>query len=156
MYSSKKKSLFISLWFFIIVIAFSGLFFKRLIVYTESPQFCIKCHSMQEQYDAWKHSVHKNFKCIDCHLPNDNLANHYLWKAIDGTKDLVSQTFGFKEWWKIHISNHGRKILQLNCIRCHEGLVMHINKNRNCIDCHKNISHKRTAFICSFNSDNRR
>lgn len=148
-----KNNMFVFIWLSVISIVAIGLFLPEVIEYSESPRFCVKCHSMKDQYDSWEHSLHKNFKCIDCHLPNDNFINHYIWKGIDGTKDLVSETLGLKEWWKIHLSEHGKKVLQSNCIRCHEGLVSHIDKKRNCIDCHKTVTHKNTALTCSFNTD---
>lgn len=151
-----RRNIFIFGWFFIIIFVFAGLFVPKIVRYSESPEFCVKCHSMKDQYDSWNHSLHKNLKCIDCHLPNDNFVNHYVWKGIDGTKDLVSETLGLKEWWEIHLSEHGKKVLQSNCVRCHEGLLAHMDKKRNCIDCHRTITHKKTALTCSFNTDEKK
>jgi cytochrome c nitrite reductase small subunit len=137
----------------IIIFTIIGFGLTKTIEYTESPQFCAKCHTMDMQYKTWMHSKHRSLKCIDCHLPNDNIVNHFLWKAIDGTKDVISQTLGLKEEDKIFLSEHGKKVLQKNCIRCHKDMVSHINQKRNCTDCHINIKHRNTALLCSFNTE---
>ncbi|MBI4656041.1 MAG: NapC/NirT family cytochrome c [Elusimicrobia bacterium] len=118
-------------------------FFAR----TETPQFCGLCHAMKNQRETWFHSGHKGVLCIDCHLPNDNPANHYLWKSIDGAKDLIYHFSGIKEADEITLSGHGRKVLLANCIRCHTDMVEHINTMRNCWDCHRTLSHRRTGVI---------
>lgn len=125
----------------------------KLIKFTEEPEFCGKCHSMAEQYKNWSHTAHKKIKCVDCHLPNDNIINHYVWKGIDGIKDVISETFSLKEDYEIHLSEHGKKVLQQNCIRCHSEIVSHIDTKRNCFECHRNISHKMITNFCNFNSN---
>lgn len=118
----------------------------RLIERTETPQFCGLCHSMQPQHEAWAHSAHRSARCIDCHLPNDNPANHYLWKSIDGNKDVFYEFSGLREHDEIKLSAHGHRVLQANCIRCHEGIVAHIDNKRACIDCHRTAGHKRQGM----------
>ena len=52
---------------------------------SESPEFCGSCHVLQPEYESWFHSgAHQNMKCIHCHLPNNNLANHLFWKSVEG------------------------------------------------------------------------
>ena len=54
---------------------------------SESPEFCGSCHVLQPEYEAWFHSgAHRRIKCVDCHLPNDNLPNH-CGKTLDGVRD---------------------------------------------------------------------
>jgi cytochrome c nitrite reductase small subunit len=118
----------------------------RLIERTETPQFCGLCHSMKPQHEAWAHSAHRSARCIDCHLPNDNAANHYLWKTIDGNKDVFYEFSGLREHDEIKLSAHGHRVLQANCIRCHEDTVAHINNARACIDCHRTAGHKRQGM----------
>ncbi len=74
---------------------------------SESPEFCGSCHVLQPEYEAWFHSgAHQNIKCVDCHLPNNNLANHLIWKTLDGVKDsLAFHTGRVSE--TIRISEHG-------------------------------------------------
>lgn len=119
----------------------------HLVDLTETPAFCGLCHSMKPQHQAWSHSMHRSARCIDCHLPNDNAANHYFWKAIDGNKDVFFEFSGLREHDEIELSAHGRRVLQANCIRCHEGMVARIDNERACIDCHRTIGHKRQGAL---------
>lgn len=91
---------------------------------------------MKPQHSAWEHSAHRSARCIDCHLPNDNAASHYFWKSIDGNKDVFYEFSGLREHDEIELSAHGRRVLQANCIRCHEGMVSRIDNKRACIHCH--------------------
>jgi len=116
----------------------------RMIELTESPQFCALCHSSQN--GDWLHSAHRGEKCIDCHLPNNNFADHYMWKSIDGGKDLFFHFSGLGDGNETGLTLHGRKVLQANCIRCHVGMVSRINAKRSCIECHLPLSHRLTAL----------
>ena len=102
---------------------------------------CIRCHTMESEYEAWIHSgAHRRKDCVDCHLPNENKAVHYLWKSIDGLKDLLVYHSG-RISEQIKISSHGETVLQNNCIRCHKTTVMLMDQTRKCWSCHKRISH---------------
>lgn len=116
----------------------------RMVELTESPQFCALCHASQNQ--DWLHSAHRRERCIDCHLPNNNTPNHYLWKSIDGGKDLFFHFSGLGDGNDTELTGHGKKVLQANCVRCHEGMVSHIGNKRSCSDCHRTFSHRRTAL----------
>ncbi len=119
----------------------------KILAKTNSPEFCAKCHVMEEQYfTLMKGGLHNSLKCVDCHLPNDSKVNFYLWKGIDGTKDLVHFYSGSVPE-RIVISAHGKKTVQANCIRCHEGMVSMIaTGDRHCWDCHRRATHKQRAF----------
>ncbi|HAT73059.1 MAG TPA: cytochrome c nitrite reductase small subunit [Elusimicrobia bacterium] len=119
----------------------------HMIGLTETPEFCGLCHSMKPQHAAWEHSAHRQARCIDCHLPNDNAANHYLWKTIDGNKDVFYEFSGLREHDEIALSAHGHRVLQANCIRCHEGLTAEMDGKRACIDCHRTVGHKRQGTL---------
>jgi len=108
--------------------------------------YCKSCHVMEAEYEAWIHSgAHRRKYCVDCHLPNENKTAHYLWKSIDGVKDILVYYSG-RIPEKIRISSHGEKILQINCIRCHETTVMFMNKERKCWSCHRRVSHMHTGI----------
>lgn len=130
------------------VLAAAGLFMlfgpPKMIELTETPQFCALCHYSQN--GDWLHSSHRGEKCIDCHLPNNNFANHYVWKSIDGGKDLFFEFSRLGDGNDTELTEHGKKVLQANCIRCHTGMVAHINNQRSCIDCHRTLMHRRTAL----------
>ena len=117
----------------------------RLLARSESPDFCASCHVMEAQFEAWFHQgAHKRIRCVDCHLPNDTLAGHYVWKSIDGLKDVVVFHSG-RVPDDIRISDHGRAVVQANCIRCHATAVEMIGQERFCFDCHRRVMHRLTG-----------
>jgi cytochrome c nitrite reductase small subunit len=119
----------------------------QLLAKTESPEFCASCHVMEAQYEAWFHQgAHRRKACVECHLPHGNLAEYYTWKSIDGMKDVVVFNSG-RVPERIVISQHGEKVLQGNCVRCHESAVEMINQERNCWSCHRRLSHTRSGAI---------
>ncbi len=119
----------------------------KLLAKTDTPGFCVSCHVMESSYEAWIHAgAHRRNYCVDCHLPHENMPAHYAWKAIDGFKDMVVFYSGSVPD-RITISSHGKKVLQANCIRCHEATVTMIDKERKCWECHKRITHKLSGAI---------
>jgi cytochrome c nitrite reductase small subunit len=119
----------------------------KLLAKSESPDFCGGCHVMEQQYEAWSHTgAHRRIKCVDCHLPNDNSAIHYAWKAIDGFKDVGMFYTGMVPE-QIELTKHGAKVLQANCVRCHASTVAMINQDRTCWDCHRRLMHTRSGTM---------
>lgn len=119
----------------------------QLLAKSETPDFCVSCHVMEAQYEAWFHEgAHRRKVCVECHLPNDNVLAHYLWKSIDGMKDVVVFNSG-RVPDDIRISEHGRGVVQANCIRCHESAVAMIDQQRICTDCHRRLAHRRSGAI---------
>lgn len=133
----------------VICTALLGLFLlfgpPQLLAKSESPAFCASCHVMKPQYTAYMHNgAHRRLLCVECHLPNNNLVAHYIWKAIDGMKDvLVFNTGTVPE--RITISDHGADVLKSNCIRCHNTLVSQMDTSRICWSCHRRITHTGTG-----------
>lgn len=109
---------------------------------TSTPEFCGSCHVMDEHYSHWRLTgLHREITCVDCHLPNNNPVNHFVWKGIDGLKDFIYFHLAvFSE--PIEITNHGRKTVHLNCMRCHAEMVSRINNERHCWDCHRRVNHR--------------
>ncbi len=119
----------------------------QLLAKSETADFCASCHVMEAQYEAWFHQgAHRRKACVECHLPHDNLASHYVWKSIDGMKDVVVFYSG-RVPEDIRISEHGRKVVQANCIRCHENAVERIDQDRTCFDCHRRLQHRRSGAV---------
>lgn len=147
---NKSSFLLITLLFCLFVIPIA-LFAKADSQETSnSSSYCVRCHVMEAEYEAWMHSgAHRRKECVDCHLPNENKAAHYLWKVIDGAKDLLIFHSG-KISEQIKISSHGKKVLQSNCIRCHETTVMLMDQDRQCWDCHRRITHMHTGITETF------
>ena len=119
----------------------------QLLAKSESPAFCASCHVMKPQYTAYLHNgAHRRFRCVECHLPNENPAIHYIWKAIDGMKDIfVFHTGTVPD--QIVISAHGAAVLKANCIRCHSTLVSQMDTARNCWNCHRRTTHTGTGAL---------
>jgi len=143
----------ITLYFMVIVVAIVlAAFFlllgpPKLLAKDDKPGLCVSCHVMESAYEAWIHAgAHRRNYCVDCHLPHENMPSHYAWKAIDGFKDMVVFYSGSVPD-HIKISSHGEKVLQANCIRCHEVAVTMIDKDRKCWECHKRITHQLSGAI---------
>lgn len=121
----------------------------HLLAKSESPDFCASCHVMEKEYTAFMHGgAHRRNKCVDCHLPNDNAALHYVWKSIDGMKDVLFFHSGHVPE-RITLSAHGAKVVKANCIRCHSQLVSQMNTSRNCWSCHRRITHTGTGSMAT-------
>jgi len=119
----------------------------KLLAKSEMPVFCASCHVMEAEYEAWFHEgAHRRINCVDCHLPHQNVAAHYVWKSIDGMKDVVVFYSGTVPD-PIKISEHGQNVLQSNCVRCHETTVEKIDNERRCWDCHRRLAHVRSGVI---------
>lgn len=146
---SKKISLYLLIIAGVGIVASLFLFFgpPNLLARSESPVFCSGCHVMESEFDAWSHAgAHRRKNCTDCHLPHQNMGVHYVWKTIDGLKDVVVFYSG-RVPEHIKLTTHGAEVLQRNCIRCHETTVELINHDRQCWECHRRIAHKRSGAI---------
>ncbi|MBI4823829.1 MAG: cytochrome c nitrite reductase small subunit [Nitrospirae bacterium] len=122
----------------------------KLMAKTAEPDFCVGCHVMEAEYEAWIHTgAHRREKCVECHLPDENTTAHYLWKSIDGLKDVVVFYSG-RVPERVSLTQHGEKVLHANCVRCHESTVMLIDHERQCWKCHRRIAHKHSGLIETF------
>ena len=121
----------------------------ELLAKSNQPSFCVSCHVMEAEYEAWSHAgAHRRKACVDCHLPNENMAVHYVWKGIDGMKDVILFYSGNVPE-RIKLTEHGKKVVQANCVRCHEATVMAIDTERQCWNCHRRISHKLSGAMAT-------
>jgi cytochrome c nitrite reductase small subunit len=121
----------------------------KLYAKSESPEFCASCHVMASEYENWFHAgAHRRVKCVDCHLPNDNLARHLIWKGIDGGRDFL--TFHTGLYAKdIRLTPAGAKIVKENCLRCHAETMARVSEDRNCWVCHRQLSHQQTGVVAT-------
>lgn len=132
-----------------VVTLFMALGPPRLLAKSEAPAFCAGCHVMEEQYTAWSHAgAHRRLRCVDCHLPNANPLEHYVWKGIDGMKDVVSFNTGLIPE-RIELSDHGKRVVQANCIRCHGAAVSNMDTTRQCWGCHRQLRHRLTGTVAT-------
>jgi cytochrome c nitrite reductase small subunit len=120
----------------------------KLYAKSETPEFCAACHVMEAQYDAWRHQgAHRRIKCIDCHLPNDQIVNHLFQKSYQGMWDTFIFYSG-RVPETIRLSENGVKIVKANCERCHAETIARVSMNdRKCWDCHRRLTHTRSGLI---------
>ena len=118
-----------------------------LLAKSEKANFCASCHVMESEYEAWFHEgAHHRINCVDCHLPYDNVAAHYIRKSIDGMKDVFFFYSG-RVPERIEASDHARRVVQSNCIRCHETSVEMIDNERRCWSCHRRLIHAASGSM---------
>ncbi|HOJ36958.1 MAG TPA: cytochrome c nitrite reductase small subunit [Ignavibacteriales bacterium] len=129
---------------------------------SDDPATCMNCHVMATAYSGYFHSSHRNFTtCNDCHVPHDNIFHTYYSKAKDGIRHATIFTLR-AEPQVIRIKEDGKKVVQENCIRCHENLIVdakltqypssQINHHRydfNCNHCHRETPHGKIQSLAN-------
>ncbi|MBJ6725051.1 cytochrome c nitrite reductase small subunit [Geomesophilobacter sediminis] len=121
----------------------------QLLAKSESPAFCAGCHVMEEEHTAWSHAgAHRRLRCVDCHLPEGNPVVHYVWKGIDGMKDVICFHTGHVPE-RIELSAHGAEVVQANCVRCHQSTLAGIDTTRRCWGCHRQLRHRLTGTMAT-------
>ncbi|MEG0926718.1 cytochrome c nitrite reductase small subunit [Chryseobacterium sp.] len=128
---------------------------------SDNPKACVNCHIMAPEYATWFHSSHGRVtNCNDCHVPHDNIARKYYFKAMDGMRH--ASMFALRmEPQVITIKEAGETVVQENCIRCHGTLnsvvstgnvtaeMAHENNGKLCWDCHREIPHSTVRGLNS-------
>jgi len=138
--------------------AYTFRYAEGLSYLSRDPKACVNCHIMQSQYDGWQKASHHTVAvCVDCHLPHAFIAKYYA-KAENGFrhgKKFTTQTFDEP----IVVQAEGLRILQENCIGCHEPMVdqmvdqMHGHANdglddtMSCVHCHATVGHGERAGL---------
>lgn len=128
---------------------------------SDKPEACTNCHIMAPQYATWSHSSHREWThCNDCHVPHNNVVNKYYFKAKDGLRHATIFTLR-NEPQVIQIRHAGIEVVQDNCIRCHEQILMgfrylagesrqyHEATERTCWDCHSEVPHGSVNSLAS-------
>lgn len=128
---------------------------------SDNPETCVNCHVMATQYATWFHSRHRQVAtCNDCHVPHDNKIRHYAFKASDGARHAFMFTFRL-EPQVIRIHSAGQRVVQENCIRCHDAAVhattlaevrgddVHAEEGLRCWACHRETPHGRVRGLAS-------
>jgi len=113
----------------------------------DEPEVCINCHVMQEHYDSWLRSSHRQAAaCNDCHTPHAP-APKYLTKAVNGFNHSAAFTTGrFPD--QIRIKDRNRRLAEQACLRCHEEITAAIrathqadDESFSCVACHAIVGH---------------
>ncbi len=140
-----------------IVVGLGALFLYLLRAHSyiaDDPSACVNCHIMTPYYASWSHSSHgRDATCNDCHVPHQNLAMKYGFKAMDGMKH-VAYFVTNSERQSIMAEDMSASVIMDNCIRCHTQLNQEFVKTgrlgfmkakrgegKACWDCHRNVPH---------------
>lgn len=129
---------------------------------SDEPTACVNCHIMSPYYQSWQHSSHGVWtNCNDCHVPNDNMANKYIFKAIDGVYHAAVFTM-CAEPQVIRPREASSNVIMANCIRCHTqlntefvntGMIDYtastMGEGKACWDCHRDIPHTTVSNTAS-------
>lgn len=139
-------------------VGLGGLFMYLLRAHTyfigDDPAACVNCHIMTPYYATWSHSSHgRDATCNDCHVPHQNLAVKYGFKAMDGLKH-TAYFVAHAERQAIMAESMSAEVIMDNCIRCHTQLNQEFVKTgridymtakrgegKACWDCHRNVPH---------------
>ena len=105
--------------------AFTFVYGKGASYLTTNPAACANCHVMQDHYDAWLKSSHRNVAtCGDCHMPHDVIGK-YLEKSRNGFLHSLAFTTGrYPDPLQIRPVN--RAVTERQCRACHEEITQAI------------------------------
>lgn len=129
---------------------------------SDDPAACVNCHIMAPYYQSWNHSSHAQWAtCNDCHVPQDNVFNKYVFKAKDGLYHAAVFTVN-GEPDVIRPREESYEVIMNNCIRCHTqlntefvktGMIDYCDvkegKGKACWDCHTQIPHTKVSNLSS-------
>ncbi len=126
---------------------FTFRFAEGLSYFSTDPKACVNCHVMRDQYASWTRSSHHAAAgCVDCHLPKA-FVPLLLAKASNGYHH--SKGFTLEDFHEpIQIKPGNSRILQDNCLRCHEAMVHDLVRGATtgessvrCVHCHAHVGH---------------
>ena len=156
----------------LVLVGIYGLFYYPLIEKTNTMEFCISCHEMEDTvYNEYKESVHyKNSAgvragCPDCHVPKEFvpkmiakvMAVKDVWHTLLGTIDTPEKFNAYRwkmanaVWAKMKASDSS------TCRSCHSWESMDFSEQdklgrrkhksareegKTCIDCHRGLVHE--------------
>ncbi|GAA3572936.1 cytochrome c nitrite reductase small subunit [Snuella lapsa] len=132
---------------------------------SDDPKACVNCHVMTPVYNSWMHSSHREWaSCNDCHVPHNNIANKYYFKAKDGL--FHASVFTLRaEPEVMFMREASQEVVQDNCIRCHvqqvtqtkyDGWIDTHSANRterHCWECHREVPHGRIHGISTIKNN---
>ncbi|WP_422386141.1 pentaheme c-type cytochrome TorC [Enterovibrio norvegicus] len=155
------------------VIAISGVIaMNKTFEVFSSTEFCTSCHTMQQNYEEYKQSIHySNAKgiraeCVDCHQPKDFVGK--VWRKMGAATDLyhhfITGKIDTPEKFEEHRLELAQKVWDRmadenykTCTTCHSYDAMDHSKqsvqamkemipaakeNMACVECHKGIAHE--------------
>ena len=123
-----------------------------------SPEFCSRCHSMEQSYNSWNETVSCNTGCLSCHT-HDNSGRKLSVEIEDSNctntechpvEKLISKTSQYKELFSFNHKTHLKELttnLKLRCTGCHSYMgedVQNIGTTK-----HFDID-EGACFVCHF------
>ncbi|MBR8461431.1 NapC/NirT family cytochrome c [Campylobacter sp. faydin G-105] len=136
---------------------------------TSGDKFCVVCHEMDPMVIAYNDDIHSGkgatglkAKCVDCHIPHDNLAKYVLTKAKNGIVEGYIHFFGDPDKidWHKRLENKEKFVFDNGCMSCHtdilgntaskpQAIKMHAHyekllrtdKELKCVSCHFDAGH---------------
>jgi len=160
-----------ALFFMIVGVIFWG-GFNTAMEATNTLEFCISCHEMEENvYQEYKKTIHYTNRagvratCSDCHVPRPWIhkvvrkiqASNEVFHKILGTIDTPEKFDNHRLELARNVWNTMKSTDSRECRNCHDFSTMnpenqkgrsrkqHLNAMKagnTCIDCHKGIAHK--------------
>ncbi|MDR2550930.1 MAG: NapC/NirT family cytochrome c [Desulfobulbus sp.] len=136
----------------------------EMIERTSGVEFCSSCHSMRPMARAYEEDIHGGrnrfgvkARCVDCHLPHDNVLDYVVAKAYSGTKDVLGELFWVKTFdWVGNLQHRERFTYSSGCRQCHDlnairyqipkAFLAHRDYKMgivaSCVHCHRHVGHK--------------
>jgi len=142
-----------------------------IIEETSTNEFCGSCHSHKPIVASFKADKHGGAnrvgivaKCVDCHLPHDNMAHYLYKKAKAGAIDVGIEFFGNPDKidWHAKRKNSEHFVYDSGCLKCHTNLESATEGNmkallphrdyfsgrtdKKCVSCHNHVGHKHLGL----------
>lgn len=145
---------------------------------TSDQKFCVICHEMDPMVVAYREDVHggagklgASAKCVDCHLPHDNILKYIYTKARNGVVEGAIHVFSdpSKINWLEKRAHRESFVFDDGCLECHGNLLstqtsssqaqkMHTHYERlkksdqaiRCVSCHIDAGHQNMRNILNY------
>ena len=113
---------------------------------SNDPAACANCHVMQEHYNSWQNSSHRQVAgCNDCHL-SPHPVGKWVTKADNGFfHSLAFTTGGYPD--PLRIKPRNSRVTQNACLNCHADFVHSMLPQSpggdmlSCVHCHSDVGH---------------
>jgi len=138
---------------------------------TSTNEFCGTCHSHKPIIASFKADKHGGAnrvgfvaKCVDCHLPHDNMAHYLFAKTKAGIRDVGIEFLGdptATDWHEIR-KHREDFVYDSGCLKCHTNLQKATEGNmksllphrdyfsgrtdKKCVSCHEHVGHKHLGI----------
>lgn len=114
---------------------------------SSKPRVCIVCHSMEAVGSTWQMSNHKQFACVECHMPVAGILSKLVYKTQAGLHDLWHETL--RDYpASLSLSARAKTIVSANCARCHQSTVERVTMLPggpiSCTKCHRHAVHHKS------------